>query len=96
MLEEQNINKRKEELQLELEIFNKDAAAELNAQLREADLKVSLARNNITIAKRQEDVKLSVAKTQSAEIVARKEMERKTLKNEADNNLKLLSMQSCA
>ena len=31
MLEEQNINKRREELNLELEIFNKDAAAELNA-----------------------------------------------------------------
>jgi hypothetical protein len=45
LLELQNINKRKEELQLELEIFNKDAAAELNAQIREADLKVSLARN---------------------------------------------------
>ena len=31
LLEEQNINKKREELQLELEIFNKDAATELNA-----------------------------------------------------------------
>jgi len=31
LLEEQNVNKKREELQLELEIFNKDAAAELNA-----------------------------------------------------------------
>ena len=61
LLELQNINKRKEELQLELEIFNKDAAAELNAQIREADLKVSLARNENTIAKRKEDVKIRVA-----------------------------------
>jgi len=80
-------------LELELEIFNKDANTQLNAQIREHDLEVTLAKNTNGIAKRQEDAKLVVAKNESAEIVARNELDRKTRKNEADNNLKMLEMQ---
>ena len=54
---------------------------------------MKLSENTNSIAKSQEDVKLSVAKTQSAEIGARKELDRKTLKNEADKKLKVLKME---
>ena len=92
-LEAQNINKRTAELKLALEIFNQDAATEMNAKVREHDLKVSLARNANNIAKRQEDAKLLDSQNESAEIVAKKALDRQTLKNDAENALKKLDME---
>jgi len=92
-LEAQNINKRTAELKLALEIFNQDAATEMNAKVREHDLKVSLARNANNIAKRQEDAKLLDSQNESAEIVAKKALDRQTLRNDAENALKKLDME---
>merc|ERR1712076_264086 len=92
-LEAQNINKRTAELKLALEIFNQDAATEMNAKVREHDLKVSLARNANNIAKRQEDAKLLDSQNEPAEIVAKKALDRQTLRNDAENALKKLDME---
>merc|ERR1712032_1079052 len=77
-LEAQNINKRTAELKLALEIFNQDAATEMNAKVREHDLKVSLARNANNIAKRQEDAKLLDSQNDAENALKKLDMELET------------------
>jgi hypothetical protein len=49
LLEDQAVNKRRKELELELEIFKKDEQVKLNQQIRELDLQINLASNECSI-----------------------------------------------
>lgn len=92
LLEENAITKKRKELELELEIFKKDETVILNQLIRELDLKVNLAANEQTIEKKKEDVKLDDSVRDSEMITLKKDFERKTLRNEHQNNLELLDI----
>ena len=92
LLEENAITKRRKELELELEIFKKDETVILNQLIRELDLKVNLAANEQTIEKKKEDVKLDDSVRDSEMITLKKDFERKTARNEHQNNLELLDI----
>merc|ERR1712076_10770 len=83
-----------EKVQAEINDANEAYALEAqNINKRTADLKVALARNANNIAKRQEDAKLLDSQNESAEIVAKKALDRQTLRNDAENALKKLDME---
>jgi hypothetical protein len=93
LLEDQAVNKRRKELELELEIFKKDEQVKLNQQIRELDLQINLASNECSIQKKKEDVKLDDSVRESEMITLKKDFERKKLRNDHDNNLELLDLQ---
>ena len=90
--QDNEITKRKKELELELEIFRKDMTVELNKQIRELELKVDMARFQNTTEKRKEDVKYDDSVRESELITQKKRFERETIRNEHDNNLELLML----
>jgi hypothetical protein len=93
LLEDQAVNKRRKELELELEIFKKDEQVKLNQQIRELDLQINLASNECSIQKKKDDVKLDDSVRESEMITLKKDFERKKLRNDHDNNLELLDLQ---
>ena len=91
--QDNEITKRRKELELELEIFRKDMNVELNKKVRELELKVDMAKFQNTTDKRKEDVKYDDSVRESELITQKKRFERETIRNEHDNNLELLMLQ---